>query len=131
MPIVAESPGVATRTRSKSAFKPNGITKDTKLPKLQPSENDEEAAKVFTKKRKRETVLPTSAKTSSTHQISNEEEMGCSPKKEKKGAHGSRKDEYEEKRQRVFRKKAPQSYLERLSRAISQRFVHRAEISVG
>ena len=50
------------------------------------------------------------------------EDSGSPPKKRKK-PQSPVKSKDEEKRLRVFRKKAPQSYLEKLSRATSQRHV--------
>lgn len=66
-------------------------------------------------------VLSAKGQASSTGQLKNEEEAESPLKKAKKMADSPRKDEKEEKRLRRFRERAPQSYLERLARANSQR----------
>lgn len=112
-------PSVSARTRSKSS---SNTTRSTKAAKGRTAErvDGEKAEKLLTKKRKREIELPVSRK-ASTHQSKNAEEGGSPLTKKKRMANSPRKDGCEEKRLRVFRKQAPQSYLERLSRANSQR----------
>jgi hypothetical protein len=124
MPIVPISPGVSTRTRSKSAWKTKIDTESTTVAKASTAQwvHKEKAEKSPSKKRKRDTGLLANRKVVSIPQANNEEEVVSPLKKKTKTANRPEKDEIEEKRLRLFRQKAPQSYLVRLSRATSQRY---------
>lgn len=126
MPIAPTSPGVSTRTRSKSALKTKTDAESTTVATISTLGRvpKEKAEKAPSKKRKRDIDSPANRKVVSTHQASNEEEV-VSPLKKKKKTKTTdcpENNETEEKRLRLFRQKAPQSYLVRLSRATSQRY---------
>lgn len=122
------SPNVKTRARCKL-----DSAKTVSLADSKPFETDiasqlqeGEAKKILTKKRQRERTLPLHLKGSSPpHENWEEEEVAPPSKKKQKTAMSSPEVKYEEKRLRRFRENPPQSYLDRFSRANSQRCVHR------
>lgn len=119
-------PSVSTRTRSKSSSNTSIDTRRAKAAKAHVAQpvNEGTVETPPTKKRKRSVVLSAKGQASSTRQLNNEDKVGTPAKKVKKIADSPGKDEHEEKRLRRFRERAPQSYLERLARANSQRSAH-------
>lgn len=119
-------PRVSTRTRSKSCSTSSIDARRTKAAKAHVAQhvNETTVETPPTKKRKRATLVK--GKELSTSQLNIAEKAGTPSKKAKKMPDSPGKDEHGEKRLRRFRERAPQSYLERLARANSQRSAHRA-----
>ena len=118
-------PRVSTRTRSKSSSHSSIDTRRTKAAKAYVAQHVNEATFETPPTKKRKRSILAKGNESPTSKLNNPEKAGTPSKKAKKMEDSPGKDEHGEKRLRRFRERAPQSYLERLARANSQRSAHR------